>query len=935
MTPLAAWLEKYGLGQYAERLAENDIDLELLSSLTESDLTDLGFSIGHRRRFLNALKQSSPQAEFGKNERRESAERRQLTVMFCDLAGSTELSEKLDPEEMREVLGRYHDAVAQAVFDHKGHVAKLLGDGVLAYFGWPHAHEAAGEAAVRAGLEALFEVGKLEVAGERLYARVGIATGPVVIGDMVGEAAQERGAVVGATPNLAARLQSLAGPGEVVIQDVTRRLIGNAFEIEDLGNHALKGFERPIQVWRVRGISSAISRFDALHGTSLTGFVGRSEEIALLEERWIMARNGDGQVVLFSGEAGIGKSRILQQFSKTLATETFGIMRFQCSPHEINAAFHPIAAELAQSAGIEPSAPPERRLDNLESHLRLLFDDLNEVAPLFASLLSIPSDRYAPLQMGPQRRKQRIITLLIERIERLAAERPYLILMEDLHWADASSRELLTALMERTRDLALLLLATTRPEYAPGWDGHGHVTLRSLNRLSRENGRAIAQSVAGNKMLPREVLERIVAQTDGVPLFMEELTKTVLESELLEEREDRFVLKGLLPDLTIPSTLQDSLMARLDRLAPVRQVIQAAACIGREFGAELLSCALEMKMGDLKKALLQLAEAQLIFKEPGAGERYIFKHALVQDAAYASLLKSTRQELHARLANLLENEDNPDALVLARHYFAAGEHRRAADRYLIAGKNLLSASAVPEAIGALEQGLTALRSLDPSNDRKRLELDLRVALGAGRMANFGWAHPSVAEALEPAFPLAKEFGDETALGSILWGLWVHYQTRTDFQRAHEWLRELSVVAAEAAEKDLPVVYDMSAGCQYFWEADYERALEHTDHLRKIYDRTRHAQIASLTNHDPLVFSQHWAGSLAEWIRGYPLRSIERLEEAVSLARTIGHPFNLMFALTAGATALIYRGESNRFLDFCDEAEDVVRDEALGEFSFLV
>ena len=941
MTDLAAWLDKHGLGQFAELLAENDIDVDLLPSLTEDDLKELGLSIGHRRRFLNALREfgeddKSAESTPSQTESREAAERRQLTVMFCDLVGSTSLSEKLDPEEMRDVLGRYHNAVSNAVALQEGHVAKFLGDGVLAYFGWPQARETAAEGAIRAALAAIEAVSQQEAAGEPLAARVGIATGPVVVGDMIGDTAQERDAVVGATPNLAARLQGLAEPGEVVIHEGTRRLLGDVFEMEDRGTHQLKGFEEPIAVWRVGGLATTLSRFDALHGSSLTDFVGRSQEIGLLRDRWRRARNEEGQVVLLSGEAGIGKSRILREFAQDVSAEAIEVLRYQCSPHEINAAFHPIIAELSAVAGFLPDDPPEARLDKLETHLSAVFDSLDEAGSLLASLLSLPTDRYPPLEMAPQRRKQRTIALLIERVARLAAAKPLLILAEDLHWADASSREALDAFIARMPELAVFLVATTRPEAAPSWESFGHVTLYSLNRLGRGDGRAIAEAVAGGKSLPDVLLERIVAQTDGIPLFVEELTKTVLESGLLEEREDAFVLTGPLPELAIPSTLQDSLMARLDRLAPVRRVIQAAACIGREFDANFLAAAIDLDGPALDDALDTLVEAQLIFKSAGvAGERYIFKHALVQDAAYASLLKSARQSLHARLARALEESEDPDSLELARHHFEAGAHARAAELYLNVGRGLLAAYALPEAIGALEQALTAMQTLPSTKERDELELGIRLALGTARMANFGWAHPSVSEAFEPAYPLARDFADNAALGTILWGLWVHYQTSTDFPRAHEWLGALRDVAQEQSESDLPVIYDMSAGCQHFWEAHYEQAIGHTDHLKQVYVSERHARIAALTNHDPLVFSQHWAGCFAEWIRGFPDRSLERLEEAVSLARQIGHPFNLMFALTAGSTPLIYRGEAERQLAFCDEAENVIAEEALGLFSLSV
>ena len=942
MNDLRAWLEKLGLGQYAQVLAENDIDLDVLHHLSDEDLKELGLSLGHRRKLLAVLRdqprtKSTDGADIQRSDTvasaEEDVERRQLTVLFCDLVGSTEMSEKLDPEDLREVMRQYHDTVAGAVTDFDGHVAKLLGDGVLAYFGWPHAHEAQAEMAIRAALDSVVAVGGLEVAGAPLAARAAIATGPVVIGDMIGKMAHEHGAVVGSTPNLAARLQDLARPGEVVIDEATRHLAGGSFLLEDGGEHRLKGFADPIMIWRVKGAARTDSRFDALHGAGLTEFVGRTHEIGLLVDRWHEARDGEGQVVLISGEAGIGKSRMLVEFMTGMSVENCRILRYQCAPHEINAAFHPVISEIEATAAILPDDDPERRLDKLEQHLATIFDDAADAAPLIAALLSLPLERYPPTDMAPQRRKQLTIALLAERIARLSRIRPAVLLIEDIHWADPSSLETLDALVERVRELSVLAVMTYRPEFTPPWVGHGHVTAHTVTRLARGDGRTIVERIAGGKTLPDEMLDRILQQTDGIPLFVEDLTKTVLEAGVLQEQADRYVLTGPLPTLEIPTTLQDSLMARLDRLAPVKRVIQAAACIGREFGADLLAAALSVDDKELENAVDQLLEAQLIFRQGGVEEaRYIFKHALVQDAAYASLLVSARQRLHEKLALALERTEDPDPLELARHFAQAGANERAADLYLVAGRRLLQASALPEAIGALELGMRAVEEVLSSAQMNRTELDLRVALGAARMASFGWAYPSVADALEPAFPLAKGFVDQDALGSILWGLWVHYQTRTNFPRAREWLSELDAVANENRESDLPVIYDMSAGCQYFWEADYPRAIAHTDHLKTTYDPGRHAGIVGLTNHDPLVFAQHWAGSLADWIRGYPDRSVERLEEAVSLARKIGHPFNLVFGLTAGTTSLIYLDETDRLLTLCDEAEEVVAEEALGPFA---
>jgi class 3 adenylate cyclase/predicted ATPase len=941
MSKLVAWLEEHGLGQYAEVLSKNDIDLDVLPHLSDDDLKELGLSLGHRRKFLAALHET-PLVEATAPIRAtahaldDEAERRQLTVMFCDLVGSTELSQEHDPEELRNILRCYHDAVTGAIASHGGHVAKLLGDGVLAYFGWPHAQEDDAERAILAALAAVDEVRGIEAGETALAARAGIATGPVVIGDMRGQTAQERGSIAGATPNLAARLQGTAAPGEVVIHSTTRKLVGATFDFQALGSKRLKGFADPVEIWRVVGIAHKVSRFEALHGGGLTAFVGREHDIGLLLDRWRLALEGEGQVVLLSGEAGIGKSRVLREFSNRLDGEDCRWLRYQCSPHEINSAFQPIISEIEDSAGYRLEDSTEDRLDKLERHLAAVPAGAlpTEAAALFATLIGLPTERYPPIEMTPQRLKQRTVTLLAERLARLAQDKPLIVQVEDIHWADPSTLEVLDAIVAWVQDLPVLVIMTFRPELQSRWGGSSHVTLHSLNRLGRSDGRIIAERVAGGKALPTEVLTRIVEQTDGIPLFVEELTKSLLEAGILKDQGDQYVLTGPLPTLAIPATLQDSLMARLDRLAPVKRTVQAAACIGREFGVKLLAAALPITPAELDDALAQLLAAELIFRQGGAGEeeRYIFKHALVQDAAYASMLTPVRRGLHERLASALDKADDPDPLELARHFLEAAIHDRAAELYLSVGQRALRNNALPEAIGALELGLRAVEALPPSKEHDRMQLDLRVALGTARMANFGWAHPSVSEALEPAFPLARTIADEDALGSILWGLWVHYQTRTNFPQAHEWLDRLEKVAQDWPQSDLPLIFDMSAGCQYFWEADYTRALRHTDQLKSVYDTEKHARITDLTNHDPLVFSQHWAGSLAEWIAGRPDRSVERLDEAVTLARKIGHPFNLVFALTAGATSLIYLDQTDRLLAHCDEAASVAAEEALGPFS---
>ncbi|MEE8187877.1 MAG: adenylate/guanylate cyclase domain-containing protein [Kiloniellales bacterium] len=876
---------------------------------------------------------SHPEGERLEGARTE-AERRQITILFCDLVGSTELSQRLDPEDLREVMRGYQDAVAGAVTRYEGHVAKFLGDGVLAYFGWPKAHEDQAEQAVRAALAAVSAVQLVKAEGDHpLQSRAGIATGQVVIGDIVGDSAEERDAVVGETPNLAARLQTLADPGSVIIGANTRRLIGDVFELGDQGEHDLKGFADPVSAWRVLGERRVESRFEAAHGAALTDFVGRTQEIGLLLDRWKHAKTGEGQVVLLSGEAGIGKSRILREFREQLREEPHLALRYQCSPHQVNAAFHPIVEQLQDAADFRQEDTSDEKLDKLERLLGDTGEDGSDARPLLAALLSLPTERYPPLDMTPQRQKLQTIAVLVAQIEELARRQPVLLLVEDVHWIDPSSLETFGAVVDRSQELAALVVMTHRPEFESPWMGYGHVTNYSLNRLSRGDGRALAERVSGGKALPEEVLNRILEQTDGVPLFVEELTKTILEAGFLEEKEDRYVLAGPLPTVAIPATLHDSLMARLDRLAPVKEVVQAAACIGREFSPGLLAAVMSMDRATLDDAVEQLVNAELVFRRRTAeGTSYLFKHALVQDAAYGSLLKSKRRALHAKLAYALEELEEPDPLDLARHYSAAGLAEEAATSYLAAGRRLLGASALPEASGALELGLRQAEALAPSAKRDRLELDLRTPLGAANMARLGWAHPSVGEALEPAFPLAKKLNDRETLGPVLWGLWVHYQTRTNFPRAHEWLKELDNEVGEADDSELSVVRDDASGCQYFWQAEYDRAAAYTDHIRSTYDEEKHARIVEFTNHDPLVFSLQWAGSFLDWIVGYPDRSIERLEEAVSLARRLNHPFNLAFALTAGSHAYLLRGDSEPILSHCDEVERLAVEEGLGPFA---
>ncbi len=523
----------------------------------------------------------------------QDAERRQLSVMFCDLVGSTALSTEMDPEDLRDVLALYQDSCKAEIARYGGFIARYMGDGILVYFGYPQAHEDDAERGVHAGLGIIEAVSALKPRpGLSLQVRVGLATGLVVAGDIVGEGASEERAVLGETPNLAARLQSLAEPDTIVISPATKRLTGGAFAYADLGEHELKGIAAPVRAWRVIGEGAADSRFEAAHGAGSGTLVGRDEELGLMTSRWEQAKEGEGQVVLLSGEAGIGKSRIVQALRDHFAGEERYELRFQCSPYHTSSFLYPIIGEVTRSARIAPDMTPDEKLDRVEAVFTAGKEPVEKVAPLIAGILSIPTgDRYPPLNLTPQAQKDRTIEALANQVVGLAASRPVAFILEDLQWTDPTTLETLDMIIDLMRDARVLMLLTFRPEFEPRWGHQSQVTMHSLNRLSRRRGAAMIEHLTGGKPLPEEVMAQIVAKTDGVPLFVEELTKTVLESGLVVETEDRYVLAGPLTPLAIPETLHDSLMARLDRLAPVKEVAQLGAALGRTFTYELAAAA--------------------------------------------------------------------------------------------------------------------------------------------------------------------------------------------------------------------------------------------------------------------------------------------------------------------------------------------------------
>ena len=953
-TSVADWLKGLGLEQYAKAFSDNDIDRDILPELTADDLVGLGVaSIGHRRKLLAAIEAlndnpaasavAPPASAAATTEPADAAgaERRLLTIMFCDLVGSTELATRLDPEDLREIITKYHARTAKVLTRFGGFVAKYMGDGILAYFGYPHAHEEDAEQAVRAGLAIVEAVAHLDLPW-RLQVRLGIATGLAVVGDLIGAGAAQEQSVVGETPNLAARLQALAAPNGIVIAEATRRHVGGLFDLRDLGPQSLKGFSGTPRAFEVLTESGVTSRFEALRSRS-TPLIGRDEEIELLLRRWEQAKTGDGRIVLISAEPGIGKSRLTEAMEERIAQQPHRRLRYFCSPHHQDSAFHPIVGHIEQAAGFA-------RGDNGATRLRKLGEMAaksgtpDEDVALLADLLSLPgsSVKLTP-DLTPQRKKEKTFDLLIRSLETIARQQPVLMVFEDIHWIDPTSRELLDRTLSRVEHLPVLLIATFRPEFQPPWIGQPHVTLMTLPRLGRRDGAALVRQLAGNAAeLPADILDEIIERTDGVPLFLEEVTKAILETADASATDGARHTVAAIPGhrTAVPATLQASLMARLDRLGPeARDIAQTGAAIGREFTYDIVTAVALRPEAETRAALDRLVASGLVFQRgsPPAAD-YQFKHALVQDTAYGTLLRGPRQSLHERIAAAIERR-TPDRMerepeILAYHLAEAGQFQRAASFVLEAGRRAAGRSANLEAVAHLQRGVAMLAALPDDPVRMRLELALQLALGPAVMATRGFGAPEALVAYLRARELSEILPDNRSLFAALWGIWLATGQTDEHGHRRNLCDELFRVAEPLNDPSLILQAHHAAWATLMFNGDLAGAQQHVRQGLKLYDRQKHGTHALLYGgHDPAVCGTG-QGGIVFWTLGFPDQAVDSVRQSITFANAIEHPPSLGHALWFAGVTHMLRREPAVVRDVAERLITLSRDRGLVQYQAI-
>jgi class 3 adenylate cyclase/predicted ATPase len=909
------------------------------NSQAASSLSDLAPHSDQRERTIERTLAAGP-------SNLPAGERRQLTVLFCDLVGSTAIAARLDPEEWGNIAARYQRTAAEAVTRFGGHVAKYLGDGLVVYFGYPQAHDDDPERAVRAGLAIVdavralknppvspfskggeesvppFEkggLGGISSDAATLHVRVGMHTGPVVISQGGGTEVE----IFGDTPNVAARVQSVAQADTVFITGSTQRLVSGIFVVEELGAHTLKGVPEPVPLYRVLQPSGVRSRLDVV-GHRFTPFVGRDLELGVLLDRWERVEERDGQSVVISGEAGVGKSRLMHTLRERLAAEPHTWLECRCTPYTQDSAFRPVIELVEQGLAFAAADAAAEKIRKLETALERSGFLVSDTVPLFAAFLSVPlTAAYAPLQLSPELQRKKTIEALVSWTLALGALQPLLLLVEDLHWCDPSSLELLGRLIEQSRTTRVMLLCTTRPEFQAPWPARANLTLMQLNRLTKRQAREMVAALSPERALPPAVVEAVVTRADGIPLYVEELGRMVLESGLLREREGRYELSGSLDD-AIPTTLQDSLMARLDRLSAAKDVAQRAAVLGREFAYALLAAIAGVDEPTLGRGLAQLVEADLLFQRGEPPEAtYMFKHALIQDAAYQSLLKRTRQQLHGRVVEVLE-ERFPERVasepeVIARHYDQAGLAAQAITHYQRAGERATQRSANEEAIGHLRRALALVGTLPETRERHQRELGLQMAIGGPLIAARGASHPEYERTYARARELASQIGESPELPRVLVGMAAAYLNKGDLATGAEVAQEGLAAAERTRDAFDLLLAHFFVGQALCFQGHFSQALQHFEQSIRLYNPSEHGPQSYTVGNDYGVL----ADGHAAWCHlycGYPDRALAGSEAAVALARRVEHPPSLAIALFFAGVVQLLRGEFDRTRE---RAEEVV------------
>ena len=942
---LTRWLEDLGLEQYQHAFREGDVDAAVLPELTADDLTALGVtSIGHRRKLLAAIAALRPAPQSALETTAAGAttlarpptavvgaERRQITVMFCDLVGSTALSLQLDPEDLREVIGAYHSCVAQTIGRYDGFVAKYMGDGVLVYFGYPRAHEDDAERAVRAGLALVDAVAKITTANSKLSLRIGIGTGVVIVGDLIGEGSAQEQAVVGDTPNLAARLQALAAPNTVVIGPRTRRLLGDLFEYRDLGHVELKGFFEPERAYQVLNQSARESRFEALHSPQLTPLVGREEEIERLVRRWQRAKNGNGQVVLLSGEPGIGKSRIAAALLEKIQTAPHTRLRYFCSPYHQDSALYPFIVQLERAAGLARDDTVEQKLGKLQGLLAPGARGDGEIT-LLAELLSLPNSS-AELNLSPRRMRELLFEALLHQVEAVAQNRPVLLVFEDVHWIDPTSRELLDLMLDRISQLPVLVVITFRPEYGGAWSGQRHMMTLALDRLGERDSAALVKQIAGETSLSGEIVDEIVERGDRVPLFIEELTKVVLENG--GNRVAAVLTANPLPNLAIPPTLQASLMARLDRLGPIaREVAQIGAVLGREFSYALIQQVVGRHDAELQAALDRLIQSGLVsYRGTGPAAPYLFKHALVRDTAYGTLLRGRRRELHARVAAIIVERFRELAQaqpgLVAHHYTEADDKERAAEYWYQAGQQANARFAIREAVAHFTKGMELLAASPDNEARDRRELEFQLALVVPLVAMHGFGSDEVEACATRAKDLSDRCGDARsrfAAYRFVWNSWLLRRPLTQTVALARTLMDLARDDNDAAR--LAIAHRALGRSTHIigMQADADELLATGATLA---DSVADAEFAAYGEH-PGIVCRAYRGQL-RCLTGFLDDAAHLAETAVGRARAHQSPFILAWSLIVAAQTHLFRRDASAAEQAAREAIGLSRQHGLPQW----